>query len=309
MNPTISLPSGETVPRLGQGTWKMGGRFSFKGDVAALREGIDLGMTLIDTAEMYGAAEDVCGEAIDGQRDKIFLVSKVQPHNAHRRGVMQACERSLKKNKTDRFDLYLLHWPSSHPIEETVEAFEQLVRDGKIRYWGVSNFDLEGMEEVYSLPTGKNCAANQILYNLSRRGPEYELAPWLEEKRIPLMAYSPVHEGNLRVMSALKEVAQRHALRARHRLGAQSSQHHRYPEGGQDRPCARERQSRRCKIDGRRPPPSRRGLQTAAPPHRLGYDMSSSVIPCAAQHLHSNPCHPRRALRLQGEVKGTQGRA
>jgi diketogulonate reductase-like aldo/keto reductase len=212
MVPLISLPSGEKIPRLGQGTWKMGGRFSFKSEVAALREGIDLGMTLIDTAEMYGAAEDVCGEAIQGQRDKVFLISKVQPHNAHRRGVLEACEKSLKRNKTDRFDIYLLHWPSRYPIEETVEAFETLKSQGKIRYWGVSNFDLELMEEVYALPEGANCATNQILYNLSRRGPEYDLAPWLEENGIPLMAYSPIEEGRLRVAGALKSIAERHGV-------------------------------------------------------------------------------------------------
>jgi diketogulonate reductase-like aldo/keto reductase len=190
----------------------MGRRKAWASEVAALRLGIDLGMTLIDTAEMYGDAEYVVGEAIEGQREKIFLVSKVQPHNATRKGVVEACERSLTKLKTEIIDLYLLHWPSSYAISETVEGFELLMKAGKIRHWGVSNFDVAEMEEVLALPRGRACATNQILYNLSRRGPEYDLAPWLEKHRIPLMAYSPIEQGRLRVAGALDDVARAHGL-------------------------------------------------------------------------------------------------
>jgi diketogulonate reductase-like aldo/keto reductase len=212
MTPAIALPSGEKVPRLGQGTWMMGRRKAWASEVAALRLGIDLGMTLIDTAQMYGDAEYVVGEAIEGQREKIFLVSKVQPHNATRKGVVEACERSLTKLKTEIIDLYLLHWPSSYAISETVEGFELLMKAGKIRHWGVSNFDVAEMEEVLALPRGRACATNQILYNLSRRGPEYDLAPWLEKHRIPLMAYRPIEQGRLRVAGALDDVARAHGL-------------------------------------------------------------------------------------------------
>ncbi len=209
---TIALPGGTLVPRLGQGTWEMGRRNRWESDKAALCFGIELGMSLIDTAEMYGAAEDLVGEVISPIRDKIFLVSKVSPQNASRRGLAKACERSLKKLQTDQLDLYLLHWPSSHPIADTVEAFEELKRAGKILRWGVSNFDLNKMEEVVALPQGGACAMNQILYNLSRRGPEYELGPWLQAHKIPLMAYSPMEQGRLRVTSALKTVAERHEV-------------------------------------------------------------------------------------------------
>ncbi len=209
---TIALPGGTKVPRLGQGTWELGRRGRWESDKAALRLGIELGMSLIDTAEMYGAAEDLVGEVIAPMRDKIFLISKISPQNASRRGMVQACERSLKKLKTEQLDLYLLHWPSSHPIEDIVEAFEELKRAGKILRWGVSNFDLAEMEEVLALHDGDACAMNQILYNLSRRGLEYELGPWLEAHKIPLMAYSPMEQGRLRVNNTLKTVAARHEV-------------------------------------------------------------------------------------------------
>jgi diketogulonate reductase-like aldo/keto reductase len=207
---TIALCDGKEVPRLGQGTWNMGRRGKWESDKKALRLGIELGMTVIDTAEMYGAAEDLVGEAVAPARDDIFLVSKVSPQNAGRKGVAKACERSLKKLQTDRLDLYLLHWPSSYPIADTIEAFEELKAEGKILRWGVSNFDCEEMEEVLAQPQGESCAMNQILYNLSRRGPEYELAPWLRRHKIPLMAYSPMEQGRLRVNTVLKEIARRH---------------------------------------------------------------------------------------------------
>src|ERR1700739_282247 len=179
---TVSLPDGERIPRLGQTTWEMAEHPARRAtEIAALRAGVDLGMTFIDTAEMYGdgATESLLGEALAGLRDKVFLVSKVYPHNGSRRGVIAACEQSLKRLKTDRLDLYLLHWRGSVPLAETVEGFEALRRAGKIRHWGVSNFDTDDMEELFSVPGGDACATNQILYNVARRGAEFDLLPWL----------------------------------------------------------------------------------------------------------------------------------
>ena len=197
------------IPRLGQGTWHMGeDRGRRAQEVAALRLGLDLGMTLIDTAEMYaeGGAEEVVGEAIAGRRDDVFLVSKVYPHNASRSGVEAACGRSLKRLKVDVIDLYLLHWPGSTPVAETAAAFELLREQGKIRHWGVSNFDVDEME---SLPPG--CFTNQVLYNLEARGIEFDLVPWSRERGMPLMAYSPVGQaGRLLRHPALAEVGARH---------------------------------------------------------------------------------------------------
>ncbi|RWM19908.1 MAG: aldo/keto reductase [Mesorhizobium sp.] len=210
---TLKLPSGEAVPLLGQGTWKMGEDRRRRADeVSALKLGLDLGITLIDTAEMYasGGAEEVVAEAIAGRRDETFLVSKVLPSNASRAGVERACEASLKRLSTDRIDLYLLHWPGSVPLSETVEAFESLKAQGKIRYWGVSNFDTDEMEDLVGLPSGGNVQTNQVLYNLSRRGPEFDLAPWCAERGIPLMAYSPVEQGALARNARLEAVAARH---------------------------------------------------------------------------------------------------
>ncbi|WP_292155365.1 aldo/keto reductase, partial [Mesorhizobium sp.] len=210
---TTFLPSGEAVPVLGQGTWKMGEDGRRRADeAAALRLGLDLGITLIDTAEMYagGGAEEVVAEAIAGRRDETFLVSKVLPSNASRAGVKRACENSLKRLATDRIDLYLLHWPGSVPLSETIEAFEALKAAGKIRHWGVSNFDTDEMEELVGLPSGANVQTNQVLYNLSRRGPEFDLAPWSLERGIPLMAYSPVEQGALARNARLDAVAARH---------------------------------------------------------------------------------------------------
>ncbi|MBZ9843866.1 aldo/keto reductase [Mesorhizobium sp. CA5] len=210
---TLKLPSGETVPVLGQGTWKMGeDRRRHADEVAALKLGLDLGMTLIDTAEMYadGGAEEVVAQAIAGRRDETFLVSKVLPSNASRAGVKRACESSLQRLATDRIDLYLLHWPGSVPLSETVQAFEALKTEGKIRHWGVSNFDTDEMENLVSLPSGGNVQTNQVLYNLSRRGLEFDLAPWSRQRRIPLMAYSPVEQGALARNARLEAVAARH---------------------------------------------------------------------------------------------------
>ncbi len=198
INP-ITLPSGETVPALGQGTWKMGeSRNARAREVKALQLGLDLGMTLIDTAEMYasGTAEEITGEAIAGRRDGVFVVSKVMPSNASRAGTVAACERSLRRLRTDRIDLYLLHWPSHHPLAETVAGFEALKASGKIRHWGVSNFDVSDMEELLSVG-GVGVAANQVLYNLTRRSIEYDLFPWSAKHHVPIMAYSPVEQGRL----------------------------------------------------------------------------------------------------------------
>lgn len=210
----VGLPSGGLVPALGQGTWKMGENVRRRADeVRALQLGLDLGVTLIDTAEMYasGGAEEVTGEAIRGRRDSVFVVSKVLPGNASRAGTIAACEQSLKRLGTDRIDLYLLHWPSHHPIASTVEAFEALRAGGKIRHWGVSNFDVAEMEELLAVG-GENCAANQVLYNLTRRGPEYDLFPWQAARKIPAMAYSPVEQGRLAKNRELQKMADAHKV-------------------------------------------------------------------------------------------------
>ena len=197
------------IPRLGQGTWHMGEGGDRAAEVAALRLGIELGMTLLDTAEMYGdgGAEEVVADAMDGQRDKVFLVSKVYPHNATRGGVPAACERSLRRLRTDRLDLNLLHWRGGTPLAETIEAFERLQAEGKIRAWGVSNFDVDDLQE---LPPGA-CATNQVLYNLGSRGIEFDLLPWCREHGMPVMAYSPVGQGGALLRHpALRQVAVRH---------------------------------------------------------------------------------------------------
>ncbi|MFJ2992397.1 aldo/keto reductase [Pandoraea sp. NPDC087047] len=208
----ISFPQGDTVPVLGQGTWMMGERPERRRDeIAALRLGVSLGMTLVDTAEMYGegTTENLVGEALDGLRDDIFLVSKVYPHNASRHGVIAACERSLGRLRTDRIDLYLLHWRGDVPLEETIAGFEALRDAGKIRYWGVSNFDTDDMEELFDAQGGDACATDQVLFNLSRRGPEYDLKPWLAAKGLPMMAYSPIEQGRLPTTGVLGEIARK----------------------------------------------------------------------------------------------------
>jgi diketogulonate reductase-like aldo/keto reductase len=209
---TVRLPGGELVPRLGQGTWQMAERADLrKAEIAALRLGLDLGMTLIDTAEMYasGGAEELTAEAIAGRRDEVFLVSKVLPSNSSRKGTVSACERSLKRLRTDRIDLYLLHWRGSPPLTETLDAFEQLQQAGKIRRWGVSNFDLGDMQELAGDPRGRACATNQVLYNLTRRGIEFDLLPWQRRQQQPIMAYSPIEQGRLAGHKGLQEIAGR----------------------------------------------------------------------------------------------------
>jgi diketogulonate reductase-like aldo/keto reductase len=212
---TVALPDGERVPALGKGTWRMGeNKRAHEDEVAALRLGIDLGMTLIDTAEMYGegGAEKVVADAIEDQRDRVFVVTKAYPHNASRTELPKACERSLKRLRIDAIDLYLLHWRGSVPLEETMEAFEKLRSTGKIRRWGVSNFDLDDMKELLAIENGSACATNQVLYNLENREIEFDLLPWSEKHKIPIMAYAPVGHGRgLLDNAALKKVAKRHA--------------------------------------------------------------------------------------------------
>lgn len=209
--PTTKLPCGESVPVFGLGTWMMGDhKASFADEVAALQLGLDLGVTLIDTAEMYADAELVVGEAVKGRRDDLFIVSKVLPSNASRAGTVAACERSLKRLGTDRIDLYLLHWRGGTRLAETVATFEDLKAAGKIRHWGVSNFDTSDMEELSGLPSGANCQANQVLYNLSRRGIEFDLLPWSRQHSMPVMAYSPIEQGALADNRAVAAVAARH---------------------------------------------------------------------------------------------------
>ena len=198
--PLVTLPDGAAVPALGLGTWRMGDeRRSAAREVAALALGLDLGMTLIDTAEMYGdgGAEEVVARAIAGRRHEVFVVSKVYPHNAGRKSAVAACEASLRRLRIDRLDLYLLHWRGRVPLRETVAAFEQLRHDGKIARWGVSNLDTDAMRELWALPGGRECATNQVLYHLGERGIEWDLLPWMRERRMPVMAYCPLGEGRL----------------------------------------------------------------------------------------------------------------
>ena len=212
---TVQLHSGKAVPVLGQGTWYMGDDFARRDEEReALRAGIDLGMTLIDTAEMYGdgAAEELVGEAVRGRRDEVFLVSKVLPHHADRHGTARACHASLRRLGTDHLDLYLLHWRGGVPLEETVEALEGLVREGSVGAWGVSNLDADDLDELTGLPGGPVPETDQVLYNLTRRGPEYDLLPRCRAAGVPLMAYSPVEQGRLLGHPALREVADGHGV-------------------------------------------------------------------------------------------------
>ena len=214
---TLRLLSGQNIPILGLGTWQMGENPQQRhSEVAALRHGLNLGMTLIDTAEMYGegGAEEVVAEAISGCRSEIFLVSKVYPHNASRHGTIAACERSLRRLNTDYLDLYLLHWRGSIPLAQTLEAFEALRLAGKIRSYGVSNFDIKDMTEACQLTCGEAIVTNQVLYNLMRRGIEWDLLPWCQKKGIPVMAYSPVEQGRLLQNPSLQVLAQERGVSA-----------------------------------------------------------------------------------------------
>ena len=209
----IRLPSGEDVPALGQGTWFMGDRQERRSDeIKALQCGIDLGMTLIDTAEMYGngASETLVGDAIRDRRDGVCLVSKVLPSHASSEGTISACEASLKRLGTDRIDLYLLHWRGAFPFAETIEAFDQLMRAGKIRHWGVSNLDPDDMQELIGVPGGSAVQTDQVLFNLSRRGIEFDLLPWCRSRSLPIMAYSPIEQGRLLHDPMLNAIAKAH---------------------------------------------------------------------------------------------------
>lgn len=212
---TVLLPCGERVPALGMGTWNIGDDRSRRTEeIATLRRGLDLGLRLIDTAEMYGEglSEELVGEAIAGRRDEVFLVTKVYPHNAGRQDAVAACERSLRRLRTDRIDLYLLHWRGSVPLAETMEAFTTLRQAGKIRHFGVSNLDLDDMRELWGLDAGRQVQANQLLYNLTRRGIEYDLLPWLAERKVPVMAYSPIEQARLLRHAGLGRFAAAHGM-------------------------------------------------------------------------------------------------
>lgn len=208
-----SPATGTVLPRFGMGTWRMGERSSAaQAEIAVIKAAIERGVRLIDTAEMYGdgGAESVIGRSIadtPGIREQLYIVSKLYPHNASRKGTIAACERSLTRLGTDYLDCYLLHWPGEHPIAETVDAFETLKAQGKIRAWGVSNFDVEDMQELVAVPNGSNVATNQVLYNLSRRGVEFSLLPWQRERGISTMAYSPIEQAQLLASAKLKAIA------------------------------------------------------------------------------------------------------
>ena len=212
---TVTLPSDKRVSALGLGTWHLGeNRATRAEEIATLRLGLDLGSTLIDTAEMYGEgrSEELVAEAIEGRRDEVFLVSKVSPNNASRKGAVAACERSLARLRTDRIDLYLLHWRGNVPLAETMEAFVALQRAGKINHYGISNLDLADMQELWLVPGGPAVATNQLLYNLARRGIEWDLLPWLRERRIPIMAYSPIEQAKLTLNPKLVDFARSYGM-------------------------------------------------------------------------------------------------
>jgi len=211
----VTLPSGEKVAALGLGTWQMAEDRNKRADeIATVRLALDLGMTLLDTAEMYGEgrAEELLAEALAGQRDRAFIVSKVYPHNATRKGTIAACERSLKRLKTDRIDLYLLHWRGNARLAETLEAFTELQEAGKIRHHGVSNLDVADMEELWALPGGKACATDQVMYNLARRGIEWGLLPWCRKRKLPVMAYCPIERADLQKDRKLADFSKRHDM-------------------------------------------------------------------------------------------------
>lgn len=213
---SVLLPCGEAVPALGMGTWNMGDVPARRADeLATLQLGLDLGCKLVDTAEMYGEglAEELVGEALQGRRDEAFIVTKVYPHNASKAGTVAACERSLRRLRTDRIDLYLLHWRGSVPLAETMQALMALQKAGKIRHYGVSNLDLSDMQELWKVPGGQGVQTNQLLYNLTRRGIEWDLLPWLRECSVPVMAYSPIEQARLLRHAGLTGFAVRHGMR------------------------------------------------------------------------------------------------
>ena len=306
--PTVQLSDGLVVPALGVGTWRMGERKRDRAqEIAAIREAIDVGMTLIDTAEMYGdgGAETLVGEAIAGRRDDAFVVSKVYPHNAGAKAAIAACERSLARLRIERLDLYLLHWRGRVPLAETVAAFERLVHDGKIARWGVSNFDVADMAELQRVPGGERCATNQVLYHLCERGVEWDLVPWMRERRIPLMAYSPLAQGALAAdarLGAHRAEARMHGGAACDRMADRAQRRHRDSQIERRRPRAGQSRGRRpahrCR-DGRR---YRRRLsatrrQTSALDRLSGPQrLALCVTRCAQQRRAS----PRRVEKTAG---------
>ena len=214
MTRLVTFADGTTVPALGQGAWEIGDDPARRdAEQQALARGIDLGMTLIDTAELYGdgRSERLVGEVVAGRREEVFIVSKVRPENASEMKMMLSCERSLQRLKVDRLDLYLLHWEGHVPLEETVEAFRELVDEGMIARWGVSNLDLDAMERLMRIEGGEDCAANQLLYNLGSRGVEFDLLPWMQARDMPMMAYSPLGRGGLLQHPLILDIANRHS--------------------------------------------------------------------------------------------------
>jgi diketogulonate reductase-like aldo/keto reductase len=254
----VTFPGGRRVGALGQGTWHMGEhKDRHDEEVAAIRLGIELGLTLIDTAEMYGEgrAEMLVGEAIKGQRDEVFIVTKVYPHHASRIEMHRACNNSLQRLNVEAIDLYLLHWPGEVPLDETVGAFEALQREGKIRHWGVSNVDLTLMKALWQLPGGAAAQTDQVLYNLATRGIEWDLLPWLREHRLPVMAYSPFDEGRLLRQRGLVacEAACDDAVAGGARVAAGPGRRDRDSQVGPSRACARERRGAGASSDGGSP--------------------------------------------------------
>jgi aryl-alcohol dehydrogenase-like predicted oxidoreductase len=305
---TTKLPSGEAIPALGQGTWGMAEDARRKEEeIAALRLGFDLGMTLIDTAEMYadGGAEALVGEAMAGRRDELFLVSKVLPENATRPGTVTACEHSLRRLGTDRLDLYLLHWRGNIPLEETLDAFAALVDAGKIRYWGVSNFDVVDMIELWELTGGTDVAANEVLYNLTRRGIEYDLMPWCRKRRIPIYCLFANRAGTVAWSSGAETGSgstRRDARSGRTRLAAPAGWRCRNSEGGQRFACAREQ---RCP----RASPHERGLRGAGPRVSPAYRSDAVDVVTAATVMRAASARtPSGSSLLDGPNGGNPGR-
>ncbi len=291
---TVRLADGTEVVALGQGTWRMGeGRRARSVEADALRLGLDLGMTLLDTAEMYadGGAEEVVADAIAGQREKAFIVSKVYPQNASRQGVAAACERSLRRMRIERIDLYLLHWRGSVPLSETVAGFEALRAAGKIGAWGVSNLGVDELEELRGVPGGAGCATDQVLYNPEARGIEFDLLPWCARHAMPVMAYSPVGQGGAaaaRAGIAGGRAAPRGDARAgRHRLGTAPCARHLDPESRRCRACPRQRGGGRIAAYRQGFLGNRRGLRAAAPQAAARHAVAATRERSqAARHSH-----------------------
>ncbi len=277
---TVELPAGERIPALGQGTWYFAERADRRAaEIRSLRTGLDLGLTVVDTAEMYadGAAEELTGEAIAGRRDEVFLVSKVLPYHATRRGTVAACQQSLRRLGTDRLDMYLLHWRGAVPLEDTLAGFADLMEAGLIRYWGVSNFDTADIAELEAVSGGGSFSTDQVLYNLSRRGPEFDLLPYLRARRVPTMAYSPVEQGRLLGGPASgrgRPAPRRHPGPDRAGVGAAGRGRLRDPAHRQPGARAGERRRGRDAAHRRRPRRPGRGVPAAGPQGAAGAPLS-----------------------------------